>query len=88
MEKRTSDSVEGIWQGLKVIRGKIALRFFEDVGRKRVGKPAGHQFGDQKRLLDLAEARRKIYIFPYPSTSRLRCLRCGCGALVYGRQLP
>jgi hypothetical protein len=65
MENRTSDSVEGIWQGLKVIRGEIAPRFFEGAGRKRVGKPAGHQFGDQKRLLDLAEARRKIYIPAY-----------------------
>jgi hypothetical protein len=61
----TSDSVEGVWQGLKVIRGKIAPRYFEGSGRKRGGKPAGHQFGDQERLLGLEEARRKIYFPAY-----------------------
>jgi hypothetical protein len=60
-----SDSVEGIWQGLKVIRGKIAPRYFAGVGHKRGGKPAGHQWGEQKRLLSLVEARRKIYIPAY-----------------------
>lgn len=60
-----SDSVEGIWQGLKVIRGKIAPRFFEGGGQKRVGKPLGHQWSDSPRLLDLVEARRKIYIPAY-----------------------
>jgi hypothetical protein len=54
-----SDTVEGIWQGLKVIRGKIAPHLFRGRGQKRGGKPAGHQFGD--RLLGLVEARRKIY---------------------------
>src|SRR3954466_7761883 len=42
----TSDSVEGVWQGLKVIRGKTAPHFFRGKGQKRGGKPAGHQFGD------------------------------------------
>lgn len=61
-----SDSVEGIWQGLKVIRGKTAPRFFQGTGQKRGGgKPSGHQFGDQKRLLGLVEARQKIYIPAY-----------------------
>lgn len=61
-----SDSVEGIWQGLKVIRGKTAPRFFVGSGRKRGGgKPAGHQLGDGTRLLGLAEARQKIYIPTY-----------------------
>ncbi|WP_254508440.1 DUF6939 family protein [Anatilimnocola floriformis] len=60
-----ADSVEGIWQGLKVIRGKIAPRFFEGGGQKRVGKPLGHQWGDSPRLLDIVEARRKIYIPAY-----------------------
>ena len=60
-----ADSVEGIWQGLKVIRGGIAPRFFDGGGRKRVGKPRGHQFGNSKRLLGLEEARRKIYIPAY-----------------------
>jgi len=65
MSSKRSDSVEGIWQGLKVIRGKIAPRFFDGVGQKRVGKPRGHQFGDTSRLLGLEEARRKIYLPAY-----------------------
>ncbi len=60
-----SDSVEGIWQGLKVIRGKIAPRFFVGMGRKRGGKPAGHQYGQSPRLLNIVEARQRIYIPAY-----------------------
>jgi hypothetical protein len=59
MSGQTSDSVEGIWQGLKVIRGKTAPYLFRGRGQKRGGKPAGHQFGD--RLLGVVEARLKIY---------------------------
>jgi hypothetical protein len=55
----TSDSVEGIWQGLKVIRAKIAPRYFSGRGQKRGGKPAGHQYG--KKLLKIVEARERIY---------------------------
>lgn len=62
---QTSDSVEGIWQGLKVIRGQIAPRFFQGWGKKRGGKPRGHQFGDEKRLLTLEAARRRIFIPAY-----------------------
>lgn len=65
LDGQRADSVEGIWQGLKVIRGKIAPRFFEGGGQKRVGKPLGHQWGDSKRLLGIVEARRKIYIPAY-----------------------
>jgi hypothetical protein len=55
-----SDSVEGIWQGLKVIRDKVAPRYFRGKGAKRGGKkPAGHRYGTQ--LLGLVEARLKIY---------------------------
>jgi hypothetical protein len=60
----TSDSVEGIWQGLKVIRGKTALHLFEGPGRKRGGgKPAGHLHGD--KLLDIVPARLRIYRVAY-----------------------
>lgn len=59
----TSDSVEGIWQGLKVIDGKTAPRFFAGGGRKRGGKPRGHQFGG--KLLKIVEAREKIYRVAY-----------------------
>ena len=55
----TSDSVEGIWQGLKVIRGKTAPHLFRGRGQKRGGKPAGHLYGD--RLLGIVEARLKLY---------------------------
>lgn len=65
MPGQLSDSVEGIWQGLKVIRGRIAPRYFSGGGRKRGGKPAGHQFGDRKRLLGIEAARREIYIPAY-----------------------
>jgi hypothetical protein len=60
----TSDSVEGIWQGLKVIRGETAPRYFKGGGCKRGGKkPSGHRYGD--RLLDVVEARYKIYRVAY-----------------------
>ena len=59
----TSDSVEGIWQGLKVIRGKTAPHLFRGRGQKRGGKPAGHLLGD--RLVGIVEARRKIYQVSY-----------------------
>lgn len=55
----TSDTVEGVWQGLKVIRGEIATRFFSGWGRKRGGKPRGHRLGT--KLLGIVEARYKIY---------------------------
>jgi hypothetical protein len=63
MPGTTSDSVEGVWQGLKVIRGKTAPRFFGGPGAKRGGKPSGHQFG--RKLLGLVEARRRIYVPTY-----------------------
>jgi hypothetical protein len=63
MPGQTSDSVEGIWQGLKVIRGQTAPRYFRGKGKKRGGKPAGHRFGE--RLLDLVEARYRIYCPSY-----------------------
>jgi hypothetical protein len=59
MPGTTSDSVEGIWQGLKVIGGKTAPRYFSGQGQKRGGKPRGHQHGD--KLLGIVEAREKIY---------------------------
>jgi hypothetical protein len=59
----TSDTVEGIWQGLKVIRGDIAQRYFSGSCGKRGGKPAGHRYGD--KLLKIVEAREKIYRVAY-----------------------
>jgi hypothetical protein len=63
MPGTTSDSVEGIWQGLKVINGKIATRYFTGPGQKRGGKPRGHQYGE--RLLPIVEAREKLYRVAY-----------------------
>ena len=59
----TSDTVEGIWQGLKVIRGTIAPRYFTGPGGKRGGKPSGHRYGE--KLLKIVEAREKIYRVSY-----------------------
>lgn len=64
MPGTTSDTVEGIWQGLKVIRGETAPRLFRGPGRKRGGrKPSGHRYGE--KLLGLVEARYKIYRVAY-----------------------
>ena len=63
LKGQTSDSVEGIWQGLKVIRGKTAPHLFRGRGQKRGGKPSGHQYG--KQLLGIVEARLKIYKVAY-----------------------
>jgi hypothetical protein len=64
MPGATADSVEGIWQGLKVVRGKTAPHLFAGRGRKRGGgKPAGHLHGG--RLLGCVEARFKIYKVAY-----------------------
>jgi hypothetical protein len=64
MPGQTSDTVEGIWQGLKVIRGEIAPRLFHGLGRKRGGKkPSGHLYGE--KLLGVVEARYKIYRVAY-----------------------
>jgi hypothetical protein len=63
MPGTTSDTVEGIWQGLKVIRGDVAPRYFKGPGHKRGGKPAGHRYGS--KLLKIVEAREKIYRVAY-----------------------
>lgn len=59
----TSDTVEGVWQGLKVIRGETAPRYFRGPGAKRGGKPSGHRFGT--KLLGVVDARRLIYVPTY-----------------------
>ena len=63
MPGATSDSVEGIWQGLKVIGGKTAPRYFAGQGHKRGGVPRGYQYGD--KLLKIVEAREKVYRVAY-----------------------
>jgi hypothetical protein len=63
MDGQTSDTVEGVWQGLKVIRDKVATRYFRGPGAKRGGKPSGHRFGSKE--LGVVEARRRIYVPTY-----------------------
>jgi hypothetical protein len=64
MSGTVSDTVEGVWQGLKVIRGRTEPRFFRGKGCKRGGgKPMGHLFNG--KLLDVVEARQKIYRVAY-----------------------
>lgn len=58
-----SDSVEGVWQGLKIIKGRIDKRYFRGKGRKRRGRTSGHFYGD--RDLSYIEARKKIYVPAY-----------------------
>jgi len=58
-----SDTVEGIWQGLKILSGGIATRYFKGGGRKRPGKPQGHLYG--KKQIGYVEARRKIFLASY-----------------------
>ncbi|RMD58016.1 hypothetical protein D6825_02230 [Candidatus Woesearchaeota archaeon] len=56
-------SVEGIWQGLKVINGSCDYSLLERKPKKRRGKPEGHAFGNQ--LLDYVSARKEIYVPAY-----------------------
>lgn len=60
---KVSDSVEGVWQGLKVIKGKTDFSYFNGKGRKRRGKPKGHKYGG--KIIGYVEARKKIYIPTY-----------------------
>lgn len=67
MEGKTAKTLEGIWQGLKKFEeGGTDLEML-DSGRpkKRRGKPLGHVYGDEPRLLGLVEARERIYLPAY-----------------------
>lgn len=58
-----ADSVEGIWQGLKIINGQTNPSLFKGRPCKCKGKPEGHQFGND--ILGYKEARREIYVPAY-----------------------
>jgi len=62
-ENLIAHSVEGIWQGLKVIKGQPDPTLFTKKPRKRKGEVEGHLFGPH--LLDYAQARKKIYLPAY-----------------------
>ena len=70
----TSQSVEGIWQGLKVFENynidtsKFRIKNMKDVKRttRKYGKCLGHRKGIRStELLDYIEARKKIYLPSY-----------------------
>ncbi|MHC4662780.1 MAG: nicotinate (nicotinamide) nucleotide adenylyltransferase [Planctomycetota bacterium] len=73
MEGIYADSVEGIWEGLKLIHGRIDTRFFESQERKRRahGRIEGHKFGDE--TLDYVEARKIIFRPSYLHTVKTNC---------------
>ncbi|MEK6861394.1 MAG: hypothetical protein AABY07_05465 [Nanoarchaeota archaeon] len=58
-ENMYANSVESIWQGLKVINGQTDPELFTQKPRKRRGNVQGHLLGC--KLLDIAEARDYIY---------------------------
>jgi hypothetical protein len=62
-EQIRADSVEGTWQGLKIISGRIEPSLFKGRPRKREGKPEGHQF--DHNVLNYIESRKKIYLPAY-----------------------
>jgi hypothetical protein len=73
-EGLTSQTVEGIWQGLKVFEGedidtsKFKITDMEGIKRtvRKFGKPLGHRKGVAgKELLDYPTARTEIYLKTY-----------------------
>ncbi len=73
-QKYFSQTVEGIWQGLKVFEGedidrsKFEIKNMEGIKRtvRKFGKPLGHRFGvEGKELLDYPTARKEIYLRTY-----------------------
>ena len=72
-----SQTVEGIWQGLKVFesedidKSKFQIKNMEGIKRtvRKFGKPLGHRNGiDGKELLDYPAARKEIYLRAYAWT--------------------
>jgi len=62
-EQLRSHSVEGVWQGLKIIDGQTDPSLFVGKPRKLTGNIEGHQFG--KDVLGYLDARRRIYLPTY-----------------------
>lgn len=63
MKNTFSHSVEGIWEGLKLIEGDIDPGFFKRKPSKRKGRVEGHKY--EKRILNLGYARSEIYCAAY-----------------------
>jgi len=68
-ESVRADSVEGIWQGLKIIDGVTDESLFHGRPKKRKGIPSGHRYEgftwDNKPTLDYKSARKQIYVPAY-----------------------
>jgi len=62
-EETRADSVEGIWQGLKVIDSVSDFSLFQGKPKKRKGKPQGHLFRED--LIGYVDARKQIYVPAY-----------------------
>jgi hypothetical protein len=62
-EQTRADSVEGIWQGQKVISGTTDRTLFSDKPGKRREHPEGHQYGSG--VLKYRKARHMIYVPAY-----------------------
>jgi hypothetical protein len=74
ISKYFSQTVEGIWQGLKVFEGedidrsKFEIKNMEGIKRsvRKFGNPKGHRNGvNGKELLDYPTARKEIYLRVY-----------------------
>ena len=71
VDGNTSESVEGLWQGLKVFEGtgvdntKFGVKNMKNLKRtcRKYGKVLGHQF--QGQVIDYVTARKKIFIPTY-----------------------
>jgi hypothetical protein len=73
-EGKTAQTVEGIWQGLKVFQdedidlSKFEITNMEGIKRtvRKFGNPLGHRKGvNSKELLDYPTARKEIYLRTY-----------------------
>lgn len=69
-----SETVEGVWQGLKVFENhdidqtKFQIKNMSGIKRtvRKFGKPLGHRYGiNSNLLLDYISARKKIYMTTY-----------------------
>ena len=58
-----SDTVEGVWQGLKMIGGEIDPSYFHGKGRRRYGKVDGNSYHEKR--IGYVEARTEIYAPSY-----------------------
>ena len=69
--RKDSESVEGLWQGLKIIDGKTDFGKFKIRKMKGLKRSArnktvgGHFVGEDKKPLDYLAARRDIYVPAY-----------------------